>query len=37
VPHMGTHTYETQKAMEVLVIDNIHSAITKGELLTPVN
>jgi glyoxylate reductase len=37
VPHMGTHTYETQKAMEVLVIDNIRSAITKGELLTPVN
>ncbi len=37
VPHLGTHTYETQKAMEVLVIDNIRSAITKGQLLTPVN
>ena len=37
VPHVGTHTYETQKAMEVLVIDNIRAAITKGELLTPVN
>jgi D-3-phosphoglycerate dehydrogenase len=37
IPHLGTHTYETQKAMEVLVIDNIRSAITKGQLLTPVN
>lgn len=37
VPHLGTHTYETQKAMEVLVIDNIRAAITKGELLTPIN
>lgn len=37
VPHLGTHTYETQKSMEVLVIDNIRSAITKGQLLTPVN
>lgn len=37
VPHLGTHTYETQKAMEVLVIDNIRAAITKGDLLTPVN
>jgi D-3-phosphoglycerate dehydrogenase len=37
VPHMGTHTYETQKSMEILVIDNIRSAITKGELLTSVN
>ena len=37
VPHLGTHTYETQKAMEILVINNIRAAITKGELLTPVN
>lgn len=37
VPHLGTHTFETQKAMEVLVINNIRAAITKGELLTPVN
>src|SRR5579871_3665496 len=37
VPHLGTHTYETQKSMEVLVIDNIRSAITTGQLLTPVN
>lgn len=37
VPHLGTHTYETQKSMEVLVIDNIRAAITEGKLLTPVN
>jgi glyoxylate reductase len=37
MPHLGTHTYETQKTMEVLVIDNIRAAITGGELLTPVN
>ena len=37
IPHLGTHTYETQKAMEVLVINNIRAAVTKGELLTPVN
>jgi len=37
VPHLGTHTYETQKAMEVLVIDNIRAAVTEGKLLTPVN
>jgi len=37
VPHLGTHTYETQKSMEVLVIDNIRSALTEGTLLTPVN
>ena|SRR5436305_14551044 len=37
VPHLGTHTCETEKSMEVLVINNIRSAVTKGELLTPVN
>jgi glyoxylate reductase len=37
VPHLGTHTYETQKAMEVVVIENIRSALTQGNLLTPVN
>ena len=37
LPHLGTHTYETQKEMEVLVIDNIRSAVTTGKLLTPVN
>jgi len=37
LPHMGTHTRETHKAMEVMVINNIRAAITKGELLNPVN
>ena len=34
LPHMGTHTQETRKIMEVLVIDNIRARLTKGELLT---
>jgi len=37
VPHLGTHTFETQKKMEVVVIDNIRAALTTGKLLTPVN
>src|SRR5271170_1943646 len=37
VPHLGTHTYETERSMEVVVINNIRSAITKGVLLTAVN
>lgn len=37
VPHMGTHTYETQKAMEVVAINNVRAAVTTGQLLTPVN
>jgi glyoxylate reductase len=37
LPHMGTHTLETHKTMEVMVIDNIRAAITKGHLLNPVN
>jgi glyoxylate reductase len=37
LPHMGTHTRETHKTMEAMVIDNIRSAITKGELLNAVN
>jgi glyoxylate reductase len=37
VPHLGTHTYETQKGMEIVVINNIRAAVTKGKLLTPVN
>ena len=36
-PHLGTHTYETQKKTEILVIDNVREAVTKGRLLTPVN
>lgn len=37
LPHMGTHTRETHKTMEVMVINNIRAAITKGELLNRVN
>jgi glyoxylate reductase len=37
LPHLGTHTYETQKAMEILTIDNIKSALVKGQLLTRVD
>ena len=37
VPHLGTHTYETQKKMEIVVINNIRAAVTRGELLNPVN
>ncbi|PHH59037.1 hypothetical protein CDD81_3858 [Ophiocordyceps australis] len=36
LPHIGTATVDTQKRMEVLVIDNVVSAITKGTLLTQV-
>jgi D-3-phosphoglycerate dehydrogenase len=36
LPHIGTMTVDTQKKMEVLVIDNVKSAITKGTLLTRV-
>lgn len=34
LPHMGTWTLETQYKMEVWVIDNIRSALTKGKLLS---
>jgi glyoxylate reductase len=37
IPHLGTHTYETQKKMEIVVINNVREGITKGRLLTPVN
>ncbi|KAG5978966.1 hypothetical protein E4U55_005698 [Claviceps digitariae] len=36
LPHIGTATTDTQKEMEVLVIDNVKSAITDGKLLTQV-
>ncbi|PHH92622.1 hypothetical protein CDD83_6549 [Cordyceps sp. RAO-2017] len=36
LPHIGTATVDTQKRMEVLVIDNVKSAVTQGKLLTPV-
>ncbi|KAK9339647.1 D-isomer specific 2-hydroxyacid dehydrogenase [Lipomyces starkeyi] len=34
LPHMGTLTYETQKKMEVQVIDNIRAALTTAKLNT---
>ena len=34
LPHMGTWTFETQKSMEVLVIDNIKSALEGKGLIT---
>ena len=36
LPHMGTWTGETQKKMEVLVIDNIRSALTGKGLISMV-
>ncbi|OGE55096.1 hypothetical protein PENARI_c005G05164 [Penicillium arizonense] len=34
LPHIGTMTYETQKEMEILVLDNLRSAVEKGQLIT---
>ncbi|KAJ9244268.1 hypothetical protein DTO169E5_1873 [Paecilomyces variotii] len=36
LPHIGTMTYETQKDMELLVLNNLRSAVEKGELITQV-
>ncbi|KAL8837091.1 MAG: hypothetical protein Q9170_002648 [Blastenia crenularia] len=36
MPHIGTATVETQRKMEILVINNIRSVLEKGHLLTPV-
>lgn len=36
LPHIGTMTYETQKEMEILVLDNLRSAVEKGKLITQV-
>ncbi|KAH7367034.1 D-isomer specific 2-hydroxyacid dehydrogenase [Plectosphaerella cucumerina] len=36
LPHIGTMTVDTQKKMEVLVIDNVKSALSHGKLLTKV-
>jgi glyoxylate reductase len=37
LPHMGTWTSETQEQMECLVIDNIRSALTGKDLLSPIH
>lgn len=36
LPHMGTHSVESRYEMEVLVIDNIRSALTTGKVITMV-
>lgn len=36
LPHIGTATMETQKDMELLVLENIKSALEKGSLVTQV-
>lgn len=36
LPHIGTMTYETQKEMELLVLENLRSAVEKGKMITPV-
>jgi D-3-phosphoglycerate dehydrogenase len=36
LPHIGTITVDTQKEMEVLVIENIKSALSHGKLLTKI-
>ncbi|KAI9042975.1 60S ribosomal uL22 domain-containing protein [Aspergillus affinis] len=37
LPHIGTMTYETQKDMELLVLNNLRSAVEKGEMITATN
>ncbi|KLU83781.1 glyoxylate reductase [Magnaporthiopsis poae ATCC 64411] len=34
VPHMGTHTVETQAKMEELALANVAAAVQRGTLLT---
>ena len=36
LPHVGTATVETQRKMEILVVENVRSALERGRLLTPV-
>lgn len=36
VPHMGTHTVETQYGMEMWVMDNVIMAVKEGRLKSPV-
>lgn len=36
LPHIGTGTFETQKEMELLVLNNLKSAVEKGELITQI-
>lgn len=36
LPHVGTNTYETQRDMELLVLENLESGVDKGKLVTPI-
>ncbi|KAF2264185.1 hypothetical protein CC78DRAFT_533413 [Lojkania enalia] len=36
LPHIGTATFETQRDMELLVLDNLASSIREGKLITQV-
>ncbi|RAO66298.1 uncharacterized protein BHQ10_002310 [Talaromyces amestolkiae] len=36
LPHIGTATFETQKDMELLVLENLRSAVEKGGLVTQI-
>ncbi|KAM5453455.1 putative glyoxylate reductase [Microsporum audouinii] len=36
LPHIGTATYETQKEMEMLVLENLRSCLQSGKLITPI-
>lgn len=36
LPHIGTNTFETQREMELLVLENLESGVDKGRLVTPI-
>ncbi len=36
LPHIGTATWETQKEMELLVLENLKISVTEGKLVTPI-
>jgi len=36
LPHVGTSTFETQREMELLVLENLKLGLTEGRLKTPV-
>lgn len=36
LPHIGTNTYETQRDMERLVLENLEKGVDTGKLVTPI-
>lgn len=36
LPHIGTATYETQKEMEELVLENVRLSVVERRLITPI-